>query len=120
MKKTNHALNRQVAEQVMGWTWGTPKRNYDYGHHWYERRTGRWKASPKWTPTTNVVAWMQVVERIRKLGHGILISFNNWHPSRMSKGTYVRIEGHGKKIDVENESEGRAICEAAVQAVETL
>lgn len=131
---TDYELNCQVAEQVMGWKTKYFDRPELQGTYWVVDRTRMVLDSPVhrarlklgikedkpgdgfvFAPTIDPVAWMEVVERMRELGHYAF--FDN----AMSEGKHWSVlfltGGHSAYPSTQNVSLGRAICEAALKAV---
>ena len=106
---TDRDLDRQVAEKVMGWKAVAP----EYPDSLYFNEI---KMCVKFEPTTDPIAWMQVVEKMRELEFRCLMQHHNLSRTDIWDAEFRHATRIPSIFRATDESLGRAICLAALKA----
>jgi len=122
---TNEELDARVAEKVMGWTWGKSPDPLVNGNAWSEPRPDdpmrRWQvASGGWSPSTDISAAWQVVEKMRQGGfaHDLHTPNSTIGEHKSSFWRWAPSGGRWQEKRAMDKSAPRAISLAALSAIE--
>jgi len=103
---TDRELDRQVAEQVMGWN------DKDSIYQLQDKWSGQHRL---WSPTTDPAAWMQVVETMREKGFGVNLGGEECDGWSWYAGFFKDNKCVASQV---SNSLGESICLAALHAVQ--
>ena len=124
-------LDALVAEKVMGWTLGDPHWIHGYMMHgmvevrtWLGSETEDGAKSEGWSPSTNIAAAWEVVEKLSQSGVDFYLErdpYGRTHWARFNdttQGTYNKEGCEDKRLgDADAPTAPLAICRAALKAI---